>query len=490
MIAVAALASRLVLAAVFAVAGLSKLVDRAGTRAGLAEFGVPMRLVAVTAVVVPLAELTVAALLIPATTAVAGALGALVLLVLFSAVVAINLARGRAPACHCFGQLHSAPASTRTLVRNGVLAGVAILALWGLVSDDAQSPVAWLGQLEPSEVVAVSVGVAAALLLVLGAVAFVTLMRSYGEVLLRLERAERALLGAGIGLEDRDPPAGIAPGAPAPWFLGATLDGAGVSLDDLLAPGRPLLLLFTSPHCGPCATLLPEAAVWQREHADVLTIAFASEGAADEVAAEVRELGLEGVLVDASREIAASFEVTGTPSAVLIGPDGTMAGWLASGSDEIETLVAHALRGGDEDGGEGLRIGTEAPVLTLPALDGDPVSLADLRGREALLLFWNPGCGFCRSMHEDILAWESTANGDGPRLVVVSSGDEEGARAEGFASTVLLDPDYTAGEAFGALGTPMAVLLDLDGRIGSPVAAGAESVLALANDDAGRRRTR
>ena len=43
-------------------------------------------------------------------TALAGAVGALALLLLFSGAVALALSRGHEPECHCFGQLHSAPA--------------------------------------------------------------------------------------------------------------------------------------------------------------------------------------------------------------------------------------------------------------------------------------------------------------------------------------------------------------------------------------------
>src|SRR5207247_7324989 len=86
----------------------------------------------------------------------------------------------------------------------------------------------------------------------------------------------------------------------------------------------------------------------------------------------------------------------GTPSAVLIEPDGTIGSWVASGSDRIEQLVARALERQEE---QGLALGTEAPMLELPSLDGKAVSLESLRGRDALLVFWNPSCGFCRAMH-------------------------------------------------------------------------------------------
>ena len=64
------------------------------------------------------------------------------------------------------------------------------------------------------------------------------------------------------------------------------------ALGDLLEPGRPALLLFTSPTCGPCTHLVPSVAAWQREHADELTIALLSTGAPDAVRAEAAEHGL------------------------------------------------------------------------------------------------------------------------------------------------------------------------------------------------------
>jgi thiol-disulfide isomerase/thioredoxin len=217
-------------------------------------------------------------------------------------------------------------------------------------------------------------------------------------------------------------------------------------------------------------------AAWQREHAGALNVVIASDGTNEEIEAEARELALENVLVDADRRLYAAFQANGTPSAVIVAPDGTIGSWVASGREWIEQLVASAL-GGTE--GEGLPIGTEAPALELPSLDGGPVSLEALQGRESVLLFWNPDCGFCRSMHEDLVAWEGSVNGAGPRLVVVSSGAEESTRAEGFRSLVLLDAEYAAGTAFQAHGTPMAVLIDAEGRVASAVAAGADAAFDL-----------
>ena len=483
MLATLVLAGRLFLAAVFAVAGAAKLADRAGTRRAVVEFGAPERLAGPLALLLPLAELAVAGLLLPATTALVGAAGALALLAVFSGAIALSVARGRAPDCHCFGQLHSAPASWKTLARNGALPAIAVFAVAGALAEPDRSAVAWIGRLEGAEILALAVAVAAAVLLVAGALAFLSLLRSYGRVLVRLDRVERALADAGFDLDDEDagppPEFGLEPGTPAPAFAVADVAGASVALDDLLAPVRPLLLLFTSPNCGPCKTLLPEAAEWQREHSRELTVAFATDGAQDDVRAEAEEFELEHVLLDTDRRLYEAFQANGTPSAVLVAPDGTIGSWVAPGNDWIERLVAQTLAEPEEE--PGLPVGAEVPPLELRSLDGDQVALSDLQGQDTLLLFWNPGCGFCRSMHDDLLAWESTSNGNGPRLVVVSSGDAESTRADGFRSTVLLDEDFAAGSAFGANGTPMAVLLDANGRLASAVVAGADAVLALAS---------
>ena len=246
-----------------------------------------------------------------------------------------------------------------------------------------------------------------------------------------------------------------------------------MTLDDLLAPGVPLMLLFASPHCGPCQELLPEVATWQSEHGDRLTVAVASDATPADVRAEAEEFALARVLVDQGGGLYAAFEANGTPSAVLIAPDGSIASHVASGVAGVEALVAGVVDA------PGLPVGAPLPALELASLDGGRVALADLRGRDTLLLSWNPDCGFCRAMHDDLLAWEAGADPDGPRLVVVSSGDAAKLRSEGFRSTVLLDEQLAAGEALGMNGTPMAVLLGADGRIASEVVAGAGAVFAL-----------
>jgi len=107
--AFALLLARLALTAAFAVAGVAKLLDRSGTREALREFGVPEGVVLPGGAILPLVELAVAALLIPISTAWVGAVAALALLLLFTAVVGLTLARGRRPECHCFAPARRDP---------------------------------------------------------------------------------------------------------------------------------------------------------------------------------------------------------------------------------------------------------------------------------------------------------------------------------------------------------------------------------------------
>lgn len=121
------LAARIVIAVLFAVAGISKAVDYRGTRTTLASFGVPTRFVPLGAAALPLVELLTVVLVLVPTTAWWGGLLALVLLSAFTAAVATNLGQGRTPDCHCFGQLSSSAIGPGTLVRNVLFAVPALL---------------------------------------------------------------------------------------------------------------------------------------------------------------------------------------------------------------------------------------------------------------------------------------------------------------------------------------------------------------------------
>jgi Methylamine utilisation protein MauE len=187
------LIARLLLAGVFLVAGAAKLRDRDGSQRAVVEFGLPSALAAPLGLLLPLAELAVAATLIPTSTAWWGAVGALALLGLFVGGIGINLARGRQPDCHCFGQLHSAPAGWKTLGRNAAFAAVAVFILWAGFDGAGSSAVAWLGALSSAQL-AVLVGGLMVLCLIATQWWFLLhLLRQNGRLLGRLEALESSL---------------------------------------------------------------------------------------------------------------------------------------------------------------------------------------------------------------------------------------------------------------------------------------------------------
>jgi hypothetical protein len=189
----ATLIARLALAALFAVAGAAKLADRDDARRTLRGFQVPERLVVTLAVLVPGAELATAAALIASRTVVAGALGAVVLLAVFSAAIAVALARGRQVDCGCFGRPYSAMVSRRTLARNGALVAVAAFVLARALSAPPTSATDWIVTPSgwPAAALAGCLGLVA-LTLVHGAVSW-QLLRQNGRLWQRLDELERRL---------------------------------------------------------------------------------------------------------------------------------------------------------------------------------------------------------------------------------------------------------------------------------------------------------
>src|SRR5215216_6723221 len=55
------------------------------------------------------------------------------------------------------------------------------------------------------------------------------------------------------------------------------------------------------------------------------------------------EHGLRNVLLQKDWEVSEAYRVGGTPSAVLVRPDGTIGSAVVGGAEAIEALVAHAV---------------------------------------------------------------------------------------------------------------------------------------------------
>jgi len=133
---------------------------------------------------------------------------------------------------------------------------------------------------------------------------------------------------------------------------------------------------------------------------------------------------------------------------------------------------------------EGLRPGSVAPDFELPDLSGVKHKLAELRGRDVLLIFFNPKCGFCERMASSLAALPVEGSNGRAVPIVVSTGSPEDNRKlveeHGVRCLVLLQNEMEVAAQFRARGTPMGYGLDRDGLIVTPLVVGAEKLLELA----------
>jgi peroxiredoxin/uncharacterized membrane protein YphA (DoxX/SURF4 family) len=493
--------ARLLLAGVFLVSGVGKLLDLASSQQAMRGFGVPDPYAKPAGVALPLGELLVAVLLLSATTAALGGLLALALLVAFIVGISYNLSRGRRPDCHCFGQLHSEPIGWQTLARNGVLAAVALfVAVSGLAGRPGPSLVAWVGRLSTFQAVMLVVGVVLVAALAGIAWLLVHLLGQNGRLLVRFDKIEEALAEHDIEIPADEEEEGLPYGALAPAFTLTGVHGETMTLDALRAQAKPVLLVFSDPGCVPCNALMPDIGIWQRNQAAKLTVAVVSGGDAAANKAKSDEHGLTNVLLQKGSEVNDLYRVRGTPTGILVRVDGTIGSKAALGAEAIRTLAkqiadnrvperARASANGRQPAplpatppvAGFADVGEPAPAVSLLDLEGRTVALADFRGQPTAVVIWNPGCGFCQRMLPDLKAWEESPPQDAPKLILVSSGDPEENRGQGLRSPILLDHGFQVGAAFGAIGTPSAILIDARGNVASKLGVGASEVLGLLN---------
>ncbi len=503
------LVARLLLAVVFVVAGLAKIADLKGSQKAVEGFGVPSFLAIPLGTILPFAELAVAIALIPTAWAFYGAIGAAVLLVAFIIGIGANLSVGRQPDCHCFGQLHSEPVGASTLIRNIVLALIAGFVIWqgAAYNNVGVSAVSWMTTLTAFEAVVLVFGIIVVALLAVETWLLLQTMTQQGKLLLRLELLEEHGVGPGIGNEDEKPAYGLPEDTPAPDFELPDLDGNLVSLSGILAQNaderKAAFLVFTSPTCGPCQSMMPNYVEWQDKYSDKLTLIMISQGTVEENRKKVGGYGINYLLLQQDKEVADAYKVRGTPSGVAIRYDGGTYGKLAEGEDNIRDLLREFTAEVEEQRppnpllvvnspNNGMmfpvppRIGEEAPDLHLIGLDDKIIKLSDFRGSPTVLLFWNPGCTFCQGMHKDLLLWEKEQERKPvkgtPKLLIISIGGTKMENQMGFKSPVVLDDtpsSYSAARWFKAAGTPMGILLDENGVVSSKLAEGAVEVMEL-----------
>jgi peroxiredoxin/uncharacterized membrane protein YphA (DoxX/SURF4 family) len=330
--------AQLLLACTFVVAGLAKIADRPGFRQTLLDFGLPSAFVLPFGIILPCIEIAVAAALLSTVWAWWGALGALILLLLFIAAMSFNLLQGHAPDCRCFGQITATPIGWPALIRNVLLAAAAGFILWSGRINVNSSALSWLFSFMLVQHVGPDVG-----MIILGVLAVETwfiffLLRRHPHSLPHtevLEAQKRSSEELGRAAAAR----GLPIGTPAPGFRLTGLQTEVLTLDALRAQGKPVLLIFADPDCRSCNALLPQIARWQHAYVSQVTIALLSRGSPGANQEKSTHYAVTDIVLQKDREVALAYQAEITPTAVLVNADGTIGSPLALGAKAISDLI-------------------------------------------------------------------------------------------------------------------------------------------------------
>ena len=120
-----------------------------------------------------------------------------------------------------------------------------------------------------------------------------------------------------------------------------------------------------------------------------------------------------------------------------------------------------------------VRVGQKAPNIILPAMNGDSVSLGDLKGKVVLVDFWASWCGPCRQNNPNLVKLYSRYQDKGFEILSVSI-DKKSVDWKKAVSTdnlkwiqVIDDKGWEASTTmvYGVDAIPASFLIDKDGII-------------------------
>ena len=332
-------------------------------------------------------------------------------------------------------------------------------------------------------------------------------VRQNGCMLLRLGAIEKRL--GDHPPEARRKPAGLPIGSLAPDFELPDLAGVHHKLSEFR--GKDALLIFFGPKCGFCTQMAADLAALAADGGRTRAIPIVvTNGDADENRKLVEEFGIHCVmLLQKEMEVASTYRAQGTPMGYWIDAQGRIASELAVGAEALFKLAdlltlqpakpnaigngaarhgtkAHPSLANSRINRSGLKAGTIAPEFRLPLLSEGELALADLRGRQVLLVFSDPNCGPC----DELAPRLQELHREQPNLYVlmISRRDAEAtgvkAKALGLTFSIVIQKQWEISLKYGMFATPIGYLINEEGIVVNDVAVGIEPILALAGEPA------
>jgi hypothetical protein len=266
----------------------------------------------------PFVELALAVLLVVGAgwLGTVGALGTLALMVVYLVLVVRAVRGGEDVDCACFGAWGPGRVTWATVWRNAWLVLLAVLSVWA--ASDGPSLITRAADADSGWWV---LSLAAALV-----TASLVLLPETGGARSPVQSDQEA--GEG-DLEDY-----VRLRTPAVPVMLA--DGSTCTLRELSA-SRAQLLLFVSKGCGSCADVIAAAPQW-RERIPQIDIRLVLRGAP--ASSDLTSTDEPQTVHDVNSWLRDSFGTRGTPSAVLLGVDGHLAGGPIGGKDKVRAFVA------------------------------------------------------------------------------------------------------------------------------------------------------
>jgi peroxiredoxin len=124
------------------------------------------------------------------------------------------------------------------------------------------------------------------------------------------------------------------------------------------------------------------------------------------------------------------------------------------------------------DAHQPIAAGKTAAPFKLTDLQGDPVSMADLRGKVVFLNIWATWCAPCREEMPSMEKLYERMRGNKGFVMLAVSQDTSGrdevlnyVKKHGYHFDVLLDPKNAVAEAYNVSGVPETFIIDRQGRI-------------------------
>lgn len=442
------------LATIFLAAGITKIYWRDGFRQALKGFGISQNYSKPLAFGIPYLEITIAFLLTFQRTAVVGATLSILTIAAFSIFVSIHLWKGISVACNCFGSFSKNPITWRTLIRNVALIGLCTILLWTFHF--------------------VSLNIWMQFTIMVSAIAF-----AEGWLLWMLRKDNK--------LSKKFENKGTEKVRKKAVEFSLTTENGPVPITTLLSEGKPVLLVFIDPSCGPCEEILPYLAQWQQRFSNSLLIQLISRGSLNENFQKTQQFGLKNIAVQNGIDVAASFGIRGTPSAVLIAPDGTVVSEIIEGPQQlIKFVTGRDLELDDKSIASVNNVSTEQkevvsiavgqliPKIWLSNSKGRLVSVLDSNKDSTLIVFDVPfqdNSAFLKKLAIKSLTAVSL------KTILITT-NPLGRDNEGF-DEIVIDRGSESIKALHINTFPAVVVVDNKGKLKFPIALGEERVMEL-----------